>query len=49
MKNKNNYVAWMMTLSGAMFVTAGHYFEFWPVMYPVCALVGLVTTIVLED
>lgn len=46
--NKNAYVGWLVTISGAMFVTMGHYFEEWPALYLMCGLVGIVTAIVLE-
>jgi hypothetical protein len=47
---KNNYIGWMMTLSGAMFITMGHYFnqDTWGFVYILCPIVGFMTTVVLD-
>ena len=47
-KMKANYVAWLVTISGAMFVTMGHYIPEWPILYILCMIVGFVTSLVLE-
>jgi hypothetical protein len=46
---KASYIAWIITLSGLMFVTLGHYADWWAFSYGLCPLVGIITSIALHD
>ena len=46
---KSAYIGWMLAISGAMFTTMGHYFEYWYLSYVACVFFGLITSLVLSE
>lgn len=46
---KSAYVGLIVALSGAMFITMGHYFEEWILAYLLCPILGVATSLTLGD
>ena len=46
---KHSYVGFMVSVLCSMFATMGHYFEMWPILYPVSLAIGLVVMCIFDE